>query len=75
MSSIQPLPVIERSPLEIHLKDDAEPFPHTKTAKIPLHWQQQVNEDLMRDIKLGVIEHVSENEVVAWCQDGCFQET
>ena len=34
-----PLPVMEGPPLEIHLKDDAKPFAHTKPAKIPLHWQ------------------------------------
>lgn len=58
---------MEGPPLEINLKDDAEPFAHTKPAKIPLHWQQQVYEDLMRDIELGVIERVPENERVNWC--------
>ena len=62
-----PLPVMEGPPLEIHLKDDAKPFAHTKPAKIPLHWQQQVYEDLMRDIELGVIERVPENEEITWC--------
>ena len=62
-----PLPAMEGPPLEIHLKDDAKPFAHTKAARIPLHWQQQVYEDLMRDIDLGVIERVPENEQVTWC--------
>lgn len=62
-----PLPAMEGPPLEIHLKDGAKPFAHTKAAKIPLHWQQQVYEELMRDIDLGVIERVPDNEEVTWC--------
>ena len=62
-----PLPAMDGPPLEIHLKEDSKPFAHTKAAKIPLHWQQQVYEDLMRDIDLGVIERVPENEEVTWC--------
>ena len=58
---------MEEPPLEVHLKDAAKPFAHTKAAKILLHWQQQVYEDLMRDIELGVIESVPENEGVNCC--------
>lgn len=62
-----PLLNLEGPPLEIHLKDDAKPFSHTNPSEIPLHWQQQVYKDLMRNIELGVIERVSENEEVTWC--------
>ena len=54
-------------PLEIHLSKDAVPIAHSKPASIPIHWQQQVYDELMRDISLGVIERVPENEPVTWC--------
>ncbi len=36
-------------------------------ATVPLHWQQKVHEDLLRDEALGVIERVPYGEPVAWC--------
>ena len=36
-------------------------------ASIPLHWQQQVYEDLLRDEALGVIKRVPYGEPLTWC--------
>ena len=34
---------------------------------VPLHWQQKVYDDLLRDEALGVIECVPYGEPVTWC--------
>ena len=39
---------------------------HTPT-NIPLHWQQWVYDDLLRDGALGVMERVPYGEPVTWC--------
>ena len=36
-------------------------------ANIPLHWQQRMYDDLLRDEALGVIERVPYGEPVTWC--------
>ena len=41
------------------------------TASIPIHWQEQVNADLLRDEALAVIERVPYGEPVSWCHNGC----
>ena len=45
-------------PLEIHLEDDAKPCAFHTPAHVPIHWQKQVEADLIRDEKLGVLERV-----------------
>ena len=45
-------------PLEIHIDETAKPHACHKPAQVPLHWQQRVYEDLLRDEALGVIERV-----------------
>ena len=36
-------------------------------ASIPIHWQEKVHADLLRDEALGVIERVPYGEPVEWC--------
>ena len=43
----QPLPSMDRPLLEIHLSKDPVPIAHSKPASIPIHWQQQVYDELM----------------------------
>ena len=54
-------------PVEIHMEDTAKPKTCHTAAPIPLHWQEQVKKDLMRDEALGVIEKVPYGEPVTWC--------
>ena len=54
-------------PVEIHLKTGAPPVAVHKAASIPIHWQDQVHSDLLRDEALGVIEKVPYGEPVQWC--------
>ena len=63
----QSLPTMSGPPVEIHLKEDAQPVACHKAASIPLHWQDQIHADLERDEGLGVIERVPLGEPVDWC--------
>ena len=63
----RPLPCMEGPPVEIHVDPSAPPRACHTPATIPLHWQQQVHDDLLRDETLGVIERVPYGEPVKWC--------
>ena len=52
------LPCMEGPPIEIHVDPAATPKACHTPANIPLHWQQQVYNDLHCDEALAVIEHV-----------------
>ena len=62
-----PLPCIDGPPLEIHIDPSAKPRACHKAAPIPVHWQDQVYKDLLRDEALGIIERVPYGEPVSWC--------
>ena len=49
------------------MRDDAKPIACHKAASVPLHWQEKVHADLLRDEALGVIERVPYGEPVEWC--------
>ena len=61
------LPCMTGPPMAIHIDDSAEPKVCHKPAPVPLHWQQRVYEDLVRDEALGVIERVPDGVPVTWC--------
>ena len=61
------LPSMEGPPIEIHVEPHATPRACHTPAPVPLHWQQRVYEDLLRDEALGVIERVPYGEPVTWC--------
>ena len=61
------LPCMEGPPIEIHVDPAATPKACHTPANIPLHWQQRVYDDLLRDEALGVIERVPYGEPVTWC--------
>ena len=63
----QALPSMDRPPVEIHLKDNAVLVARHKAIPVPVHWQEQVRQDLMRDEALGVVEKVPLGEPVEWC--------
>ncbi|XP_066924129.1 uncharacterized protein [Clytia hemisphaerica] len=63
----QPLPSMDGPPVEIHLQDNAVPVARHKAIPVPVHWQEQVHKDLLRDEALGVIERVPIGEPVDWC--------
>ena len=63
----QPLPHMEGPEIEIHVDPDATPKACHTPATIPIHWRQQVYNDLMGDEALGVIERVPYGEPITWC--------
>ena len=63
----QELPKMEGPPIQIHVDPNATPVKFTKPAPVNLHWQKRVEEELERDIKLGVLECVPLGEPTTWC--------
>ena len=63
----QKLPSMEGPPIEIHVDPNATPVTLRKPAPVPLHWQEQVEEELHRDVALGVLERVPLGEPTTWC--------
>ena len=63
----QTLPRMEGPEIEIHVDPDATPKACHTPATVPIHWQQRVYDDLIRDEALGVIERVPYGEPVTWC--------
>lgn len=54
-------------PIEIHVDPSAKPVASHTPATIPLHWQDQVHRDLLRDETLGILEKVPHGEPSIWC--------
>ena len=63
----RPMPCMEGPPIEIHIDPQATPRTCHTAVTIPLHWQEKVQADLLRDEALGVIERVPHGEPVSWC--------
>lgn len=63
----QMLPAMKGPEVSIHIDDKAKPKACHTPAPIPIHWQEQVQNDIMRDEALGVIERVPVGEPVTWC--------
>ena len=63
----QILPEMCGPPIEIHVAPDATPSAVPVPTKVPLHWQEQVERDIIRDESLGVIERVPHGEPSKWC--------
>ena len=54
-------------PMEIHVDPEAKPFARHKARAVPVHWEKQVYEDLLRDEALGIIERIPYGSKVSWC--------
>jgi hypothetical protein len=55
-------------PLKFSIKPDATPYAAYTPATVPVHWQEQIKQQLARDVELGIIEPVPTND------GGCGQE-
>ena len=53
--------------IQIHIEKGVHPKACHTPTHIPIHWQEQVHADLLRDEALGVIERVPYGEPVDWC--------
>ena len=63
----KPLQQMAGPPVEIHLDSGAKSNPCRTPAIVPVHWQQQVKNDLLRDVALGILERVPYGVPVTWC--------
>ena len=63
----QILPTMEGPAIQIHVDPKATPIAIHTPAPVPLHWQEQVERDLQRDVALGVLERVPHGEPTKWC--------
>ena len=63
----QKLPLMKGDPLPIPVRKDVKPVAVHTPVPVPLHWEEKVHRDLMRDVSLGVIEPVPINTPVTWC--------
>ena len=64
----QELPQIYSPPVEIHLKDEAEPVAIYKAMSVYVHWHKKVYADLDHDEALVVIERVRFGAQTDSCQ-------
>ena len=63
----RPLQQMAGPPVEIHVDKSAKPRDCKKAASIPVHWQQQVRDDIKRDEALGILERVPYGVLTEWC--------
>ena len=54
-------------PIKIHVDPLAKLVACHTPATIPLHWQQKVHDDLLRDEAMGILEKVPHGEPTQWC--------
>ena len=81
--SEDPLPEMAGPPLEIHIEETATPFVCHKPTPVPIHWDEQFHQDLIKDVKKDVLEMVPHGEPVTHCHkvvlkrkpDGSFRRT
>ena len=65
--SEDPLPEMAGPPLDIHIDEDAEPFACHKATPVPIHWDEEFHEDLLKDVNRDVLERVPHGEPVTHC--------
>ena len=62
----QTLPHMEGPPMRLHIDPDAIPKAVHKPRPVPLHWKAQVEAELERDVRLGVIERAPIGKKAEW---------
>ena len=53
--------------LKLHVDQCAEPKAVHIPSKVPLHWEEQVKQQLLDDVNLGVLEQVPHGQPSEWC--------
>ena len=62
----QDLPKLPGPPLRLNVDPAAKPVACHRVQPVPLHWQEKVQDDLLRDVKLGVLEKLPTNTPTTW---------
>ena len=65
------IPVMTGEPLRIVVDPSIKPHAVNKPVPIPIHWKDQVREQLESDCAMGVIEPVPVGTPVTWCARMC----
>ena len=60
-------------PLELFIDKEAKPVACHKAAQVPVHFKQQVEKEIRRYVKLGVLEEFPPNMSTTWCSRMCIQ--
>ena len=66
LCSHQKLPEVSGPPLHFTLKPDAVPVAVHTPATVPIHWFNEVKNQLDRDVTMGILEVVPPNEPTKW---------
>ena len=66
MCSHQPLPEMTGPPLHFTIKEGTVPKAVHTPATIPIHWKDQVKQQLDRDVQMGILTEVQKDEPVEW---------
>ena len=55
-------------PLKFSIKPDAVPpcYLHSSHDLVPVHWQDEVNKQLVRDVEFGIMKQVHTNKPTVW---------
>ena len=62
----QPLPDMTGPPLAIRMEAGVQPVVTNRPVRVPVHWREEVHQQLECDEALGVIEKVPPNTPVTW---------
>ena len=54
-------------PLKLHVDPDATPRAVHVPSVVPLHWEKEVEDQLMEDVRMGVLEKVPHGYPTKWC--------
>ena len=63
----QPLPMMHGEPMAILVDPAVNPRAVHKPVPVPLHWHEEVKQQLESDCRLGVIKRVPVGTPVTWC--------
>ena len=63
----QQLPGMSGSEIRLHVNPNATPSAIHKPIPVPLHWQEEVEQQIKDDVALGVLEEVPMGEPSEWC--------
>ena len=62
----QPLPNMTGPPLSFSIKPDSTPHVVYTPATVTVHWQEEVQKQLARDVEMGILEHMPVNKLTIW---------
>ena len=68
----QPIPLLTGKPLDIHFKENVTPVAVHTPIPVPHHVKHDVDQNLAKDVRLGVIEPIPQGVPTTWCSRALF---